>query len=302
MLSRMLVRTYITFRRVVRAAVVRNPHVERLLGPYLVALEGFLPLHKLVRFAPNPIVYDGHKIFYRSEDVGVILPLLFHGTYEPETTSWLKEFLKPGMTLVDCGAHIGYFTLLGARAVAPWGKVYAFEPEPSTVEVLKQNVICNGYGEVVEIIPKAVWSRAHRVRLFVDKRSSVSAKVFPHEPGQWHVEVDATSLDDFFRGKGWPPVHVVKMDIEGAETAACEGMKELSLRNPGLKLIVEVNFQNLVGTGVTLKELFGSIQACGFSRFRLLWRRGSDLELPREMSRLEALARVVNVNLLCEKE
>lgn len=139
-------------------------------------------------------------------------------------------------------------------------------------------------------------------KAFLDKRSSVSAKVFPHEPGQQYVEVDATSLDEFFRGKGWPPVHVVKMDIEGAETAACEGMKELSLRNPDMKLIVEVNFQNLVGTGVTLEKLFGSIQACGFSRFRVLWRRGSDLRLPREMSRLEALARVVNVNLLCEKE
>ena len=78
----------------------------------------------------------------------------------------------------------------------------AGDPEELIVEVLKRSVVCSGYGQVVEIIPKAVWSRARRVRLFVDKRSSVAAKVFPHEPDQWHVEADATSLDDFSAARG----------------------------------------------------------------------------------------------------
>lgn len=299
--NRSVLKIYVKLRRFIRSLVLKSSLLERLLSRYLVTVESLLPLHWFVRFAPNPLIYDGQIIFHRPEDQGVTLPILFYGEYEPETTQLLKQVLLPGMNVVDLGAHIGYYTLLAARLVEPGGKVYAFEPVPETFELLVKNVKVNGYDDLVVTIPKAISSGSSRIRIFSDSKSSVSAKCFPSHNGQAFFEVDAISLDEFFREKGWPSVHLVKMDIEGAERAALEGMKELSFRNPAMKLIIEVNFQNLVHTGTSFEQFFEALQACGFSRFRVLWRREGYLEIPKDIPRLAALAQHVNVNLLCDK-
>ena len=50
------------------------------------------------------------------------------GEYEPSTSNVACEVIKPGMTVVDVGANVGYFTLLFASLVGSRGQVYAFEP------------------------------------------------------------------------------------------------------------------------------------------------------------------------------
>ena len=57
---------------------------------------------------------------------------------------------------------------------------------------------------------------------------------------------------------------IIKMDIEGAEKAALEGMSELSCRNPGLKLIVEFTPVTLQAADVSPEELFGMLEKSGF--------------------------------------
>src|SRR5690242_20490556 len=52
------------------------------------------------------------------------------GLYELHTYRLLKSLQTPGMHFVDCGANLGYFTLLAARWVGETGKVDAFEPDP----------------------------------------------------------------------------------------------------------------------------------------------------------------------------
>ena len=44
------------------------------------------------------------------------------------------------MTLLDIGANVGYFSLLGARAVGPAGTVVAIEPEPANYALLCANI------------------------------------------------------------------------------------------------------------------------------------------------------------------
>src|SRR3989344_1154319 len=61
------------------------------------------------------------------------------GSYERETGVLLREIVKPGMTVVDIGAHIGYFTRLLSKAVGPGGRVFAFEPEPENFSLLYLN-------------------------------------------------------------------------------------------------------------------------------------------------------------------
>src|SRR4051812_32772734 len=62
------------------------------------------------------------------------------GQYEPETTRLFKKVLKPGMTFVDVGAHIGYFSRLAAKLVGEKGTVRAFEPVVENFPLLKSNL------------------------------------------------------------------------------------------------------------------------------------------------------------------
>ena len=65
------------------------------------------------------------------------------------------------MNVINIGANIGYFTLLAAREVGPDGKVFAFEPFPQTVELLKKNIDSNGYKNV-QVISMAVSDRKEK--------------------------------------------------------------------------------------------------------------------------------------------
>ncbi|MBI2331372.1 MAG: FkbM family methyltransferase, partial [Chloroflexi bacterium] len=65
------------------------------------------------------------------------------GTYEPELQAALRDLARPGMTAYDVGAHIGYISLLLARAVSPSGRVFAFEPLPANLERLQANLTLN---------------------------------------------------------------------------------------------------------------------------------------------------------------
>ena len=53
----------------------------------------------------------------------------------------LISVLRPGMTVVDAGANVGYYTSLFAAAVGSSGGVHAFEPEPENFLVLLANAL-----------------------------------------------------------------------------------------------------------------------------------------------------------------
>ena len=54
----------------------------------------------------------------------------FLGTYDPDKLKKISRFMRKGMTIWDCGAYLGYYTVFFARFVGPEGKVVVFEPDP----------------------------------------------------------------------------------------------------------------------------------------------------------------------------
>lgn len=65
--------------------------------------------------------------------------LMWAGAYEPELRTILKNILQSGMTFVDVGVHIGYFTVLAAHRGGASGEVHAFEPDPVCFQRLRIN-------------------------------------------------------------------------------------------------------------------------------------------------------------------
>lgn len=267
---------------------------------------GTLLRRRLIAALPNPIVTGDNFKFtlYLPAKAYFFAPEAVAGTWERGTVLVFRNLLSPGMTMVDLGAHVGYFSLLAAQCVGSSGRVYAFEPQPEVYDLLIKNIEANGCGAIIRPVRTAVCNTIGSAALFQGGEDSGGASLY-RTPGASldKLVVETTTLDDFFAAEGWPPVHLVKMDIEGAERAALEGMRELAARHPNLKLIMEFGPGNQAAAGVIPQELFDTLLALGFQNFSAIQGGLKPLSIPKDILRLVRNARdeYAYVNLLCER-
>ena len=192
----------------------------------------------LSSFKPDFVELDGHKIFLPRADIGDISHdiSLFNTWGEKNEVNIFKNEIKKGNVVLDIGAHVGYYALLAAKLVGENGKVYAFEPDPRNFECLKKNVEQNGYKNVV-CLNKAVSNRTGKTKLFFSEETD-NSQIVNRKDGKKSVTVDVTTLDNFFENKN-PRADFIKIDVEGAEGLALEGMTNLIKKNKNLKILTE---------------------------------------------------------------
>jgi FkbM family methyltransferase len=189
------------------------------------------------------------------------------GLYEPDVSQLFQRAIRVGMTVVDAGANIGYYTLLASHLVGTTGRVYSFEPDTYSFSYLIKNIEANGCLNASPV-NKALSSRDGVAAFFHDPHGAESFLTIDETRHAYQVSV--TSLDSFFRQLEWPPVHLVKLDIEGAEMEALAGMRELSQRNPDLELIMELNEAALLRFGSSIDGLISLLKDLGFTRGSLV--------------------------------
>jgi len=216
------------------------------------------------------------------------------GLYESDVTALVEGSLQKGMTVVDLGAFCGYYSLLASRLVGPSGRVYAFEPDPANYAYLMRNIQANACGNVAAI-NKAASNRNGKAVLVLDKEADHHwlALASPSPGNRASIEVSTLSLDDFFAGEGWPSVDLVKIDIEGSEEAALEGMRELSRRNPDMRLIMELNWPAMQRAGVRRGEMVAVLTELGFRRGHVIERGLRPFSAPSALPRTRATYNVL---------
>jgi len=186
------------------------------------------------------------------------------GEYEKETTSMFEQILKPGMVVVDVGAHVGYFSLIAARKVGSGGKVFSFEPDPINYELLQRNIDLNGYTNVTTV-NAAVADEIGTRTLFQTALDSGRHSTYHHGlPENGSVEVETWTLDAFWESQDWPTVDLIKVDVEGAEVDVLNGMAVLREKMLGVQLIIEFNPALLESAGVESFAFLEKLSSCGF--------------------------------------
>ena len=149
------------------------------------------------------------------------------GAGEPEVQNALLQHLRPGMTFYDCGANIGFLSLLAARLVGERGRVFAFEADPEVAGRLRENVERNSCSQV-KVVEKAVWSEASKVFFERVDPATSPDRGLGHvaETGSANtIEIEAITLDDF--AKSGPAPDLIKCDVEGAEVEVFRGARQL---------------------------------------------------------------------------
>ncbi|MCS6994478.1 MAG: FkbM family methyltransferase [Anaerolineales bacterium] len=200
----------------------------------------FPPLARLIRGAMNAAVEPGlSEVEIAAGDLKGYKILLnlkaeksrWLGTYEPELAQAARAFLKPGMTVYDVGANIGYVSLLLAHHTRPDGRVFAFEALPANAERIRRNVALNALEHRITLIEAAVAAQGGEIAFLVHSSAGMGKAVGSAgrhgERYQAEIRVRALSLDEFVYEQGNPPPDLVKMDIEGGEVLALPGMKRI---------------------------------------------------------------------------
>jgi FkbM family methyltransferase len=154
------------------------------------------------------------------------------GYIEPGLTQFILLNLKPDAVFFDVGAHFGYYTRLAAHILDSPRQIHAFEPTPSSFQILQRN--CQDLARPV-LNNAAVWAQTGKVT-FTELGTTLSAFNTLLEPRltEMHLEnairlrhtVAAVSLDDYSAGLGVVP-DFIKIDAENAESAIVKGMEGL---------------------------------------------------------------------------
>lgn len=145
--------------------------------------------------------------------------MYYWGLHEPEVQALLPEVVRPGHVMYDVGANIGLISVAAAQLVGPAGRVFAFEPLPDTAAVLEAVAAENGLRQIT-VIRRAVADR-------VEQGVMGEHDVLSTASGASGTVVPVTTLDAFVYDEGFLPPHVIKLDVEGAESRALSGMSRV---------------------------------------------------------------------------
>jgi FkbM family methyltransferase len=150
--------------------------------------------------------------------------LFLYGTFEISETRLIQSVLRAGMTFLDIGANIGYYTIVGARLVGPTGVVHCFEPHAGIRARLQENVARNGYQNVT-VHGEAMAETTGTVTFFAsaDEQNQGTSSILPGSGRSAARVVPSVCLDEFVAGLNPLRVDLIKMDIEGAELHAING-------------------------------------------------------------------------------
>lgn len=246
--------TTVVFPRLKRwyRAITKNPAVDRAVHNMLNA--GTSAYAAMTGFAfPKKFNWD-----WKWE--------MLSGAYERETADLFARIIKPGMSVVDVGAHIGYFTRQYSRLVGPTGVVYAFEADPGNYELLEKN--CRGLANV-RLFKEAIAERDGTIDFFETANNTGCHSLVASDARPTKLSVPAASLDSLVARGTVAKVDVIKMDIEGGEPQALRGMTETFRANPALALVMELCPGNLQEAHVTPEALLAQLHDLGLRTFAI---------------------------------
>ena len=188
---------------------------------------------------------------------------IFFQHYETEEAETIASCVHSGMTVLDIGANIGYFTLLMAQRVMAAGTIYAFEPNPRMIAQLEKNIALNkdlADGRI-KIQDVALGDSEKETDFFVPVRGAEGVgglKDTKRAPVDQTVRVRVSTLDTWVKSKNIERIDFIKMDVEGGELDILRGAQNtLKIMRP--TVLFEAVELNTAPYGYAVKDILDHI-------------------------------------------
>jgi len=190
----------------------------------------------------------------------------FPQNYEHDNFEFLKQYCSEENVVIDIGAHIGLFAVRAAQLTGNNGKVYAFEPTPSTQRLLQKTIAINKMQDCIVPLNEAVADQDGETFFYIsdnegdNSNSLVGFKVDRH---LHKVHVKLTSIDNFVIDNKIAQIDFIKIDAEGFEYNVLLGCKNVltALRPYG---ILSLHPLGIISNGNTLEGIYDFLETCNY--------------------------------------
>ncbi len=219
---------------------------------------------------PVPVRLHGGGWWLAQDDF--LSKALFYDGFEDAERSFVERYLRPGMKVLDIGAHHGYYSLLASRKVGPSGLVLAIEPSPRERKRLRLHLRINRCKNV-QIESRALGESKGTAELYVVRGTETGCNSL-REPNvaqdTERITVSVECLDRVLQDRGIERVDFVKLDVEGAELSVLRSAQDLLSRRPRPVFLVEVQDIRTRPWGYAAREVVRHLSSLDYRWFRIL--------------------------------
>ncbi len=149
-----------------------------------------------------------------------------------------------GNIVLDLGANIGYYAVMEAKKIGNQGKLYAIEPDPRNIELLKKNISINKIDNIFELEQGAISNKAEISKFILSSKTNLSSLENNKNIKNFNtIEVQTYDLGDYLKNK--KRVDLIRMDIEGHEIEVFDSLINFSSNFKNLlprKILFETHF------------------------------------------------------------
>lgn len=227
----------------------------------------------------------GSMMYLYKNDPGLSAELQVSEVREWDCPYVYHQICRDNMTVIDIGAHLGYYALIAAK-LNTHGTVYAIEPEPWNCSILKRSIIANDYRNI-HVFQQAIGDY-NGIGVFnvsgVSNWGRMADVTSKHDEPYDRIPVVVQTLDRFCHERRIRSVDLLRFDIEGYEIEVIRGAQDtLDAMPQGSWLFIEFHaclFDNLG----PLKDCINNIIGHGFIHKRVIPISPLEHEQPEDLA------------------
>lgn len=213
------------------------------------------------------VPHTGHLKVPHKDHVG---KLIADNMFEAWEQAFVWLYLQAGDTFLDCGAHVGLFSMIAARRLGNNGRILGIDPNPLCRDFYESNLIASGFPNF-DIFQLALSDQDSESKLFLGKEgmsafSSLSPGIIEHpEISADALLVKSTRLDKLLDELNVEQVSLAKLDVEGLEISVLEGAKNSILSGKLPVWMIEFTESNAISSNTSTKQLWDKLEALGYT-------------------------------------
>lgn len=250
---------------------VRNPVLEKVYKFFFAAsLMLYKNVGDKIKYAQVTVIenFDGDLKMKIDTSRTMGAAIYWTGFHEFREFIYLHQYLKKDMVFVDIGANQGEYTLFAAKRLTS-GRVLSFEPLPSMLKTLTENISLNKFRNI-ELFEFGLSDEERMLTIHEFEGSHEGlATLYPGEKKiKSSLTIPLTTLDNVFDSTKLQRLDFIKIDIEGGELNALKGAKKtIELFKP--YVLIEINAETYKAAGYTIHDIGDFFRSIKYRSFEI---------------------------------